>query len=723
MDFSPALQTFRDESNGLLQTMESILLQAEECSPEVEDAHSLFRAAHTIKGSAGMFSFDLVVVFTHEVETLLDRIRNQELELTGDLASLLLESCDHIADLLASYFEHKDEFPDSSVLRARLLSVLNVDDSGSSADIPSGISVPAPNGEVCRDEPSEANDCWHISLRFDPDLLCSGLDPLSMIQFLSTLGELVHVETLDFHLPDIFSLDAEKYYLGFEVALISSASKQDIEDVFEFVWDMGKITILPPRSCLSDYIALIESSNEERLRLGEMLITCGSITEAELRKALEAQQVNDIDIPVGEVLVEQNSLAPPVLDAAIKKQKKNEEKLADQLRQVKVSADRLDQLIDQVGELVIASSAAQLQARQLHDSDMLEAAENQLRLVEEVRDSALRLRMIPIGEIFGRFPRVVRDMAKDIDKNVRLKIIGAETELDKSMVDKISDPLMHLIRNSIDHGIETEEERVALGKPAKGHLCLNAYHSSGGIVIEVSDDGRGLDAEKILAKAVEKKLVSSEADLTVEDIHRLILAPGFSTASAVTNLSGRGVGMDVVKSNVEALRGVMDIESCPGQGTTMRLCLPLTLAIIDGFQVKVGSTVFILPLDVVEECVELPRKSNEHDYFNLRDEVLPVLRLRRKFSIAGREPERENIVVVNFAGRKVGVMVDHLLGECQTVIKPLGPLFAQLSGFSGSTILGTGEVALILDVAQLIRQEIDGAHFSMTIPPTRTDDL
>jgi two-component system chemotaxis sensor kinase CheA len=404
------------------------------------------------------------------------------------------------------------------------------------------------------------------------------------------------------------------------------------------------------------------------------------------------------------MLVDQGMVAPPVVEAALVKQKHNEERRTQEARSIKVPADRLDTLINQVGELVIAGSAVQLHASKARDTELQEAAANLLRLVEDMRDTALRLRMTPIGDVFNRFPRVVRDVSKELGKDIELVINGAEAELDKSMVEKIGDPLMHLVRNSIDHGIESPEARAATDKPPRGRVSLNAYHESGSIVIEVADDGRGLDTARILQKAVERGIVAADANLTEAEIHRLILAPGFSTAETVTNLSGRGVGMDVVKSSIEALRGTLDIASQPGQGTTTRLCLPLTLAIIDGFQVGVGGATFILPLDAVVECIELPQGGDASDYLNLRDQVLPFLRLRQVFELPGEPPPRQNIVVISFAGRKAGIAVDRLDGECQTVIKPLGRLFEQVSGIAGSTILGSGEVALILDVAQLIQQ-------------------
>jgi two-component system chemotaxis sensor kinase CheA len=311
--------------------------------------------------------------------------------------------------------------------------------------------------------------------------------------------------------------------------------------------------------------------------------------------------------------------------------------------------------------------------------------------------------MVPIGTTFSRFQRVVRDMSSELGKDIGLVITGGDTEVDKALVERIGDPLMHLVRNSIDHGIEAAELRAERGKPARGTLRLNAFHDSGSIVIEVQDDGGGIDRDKVLAKAIERGLVEPGANLSDGEIFGLIFEPGFSTAAAISNISGRGVGMDVVKKNVASLRGTIDVESRMGEGSTMRIRLPLTLAIIDGFLVGVGGSSFVVPLDRVVECVELPPGQRNRDYLDLRGEVLPFIRLRSQFSIDGEHPRRENVVVVDYAGIKTGLVVDQLMGEFQTVIKPLGRLFEHVQGVSGSTILGNGGVALIIDVPMLVR--------------------
>jgi two-component system chemotaxis sensor kinase CheA len=723
MDLSQALATFFDESRDLLEQMEEILLRAESNPLDADDMNALFRCAHTIKGSAGMFGLDAVVHFTHDVENALDRLRRGELEFSPELVGLLLESRDHIAALVGATAcgTALEENGNEAALLARLRSFCEVTASASDVAIRPGNVVPqdAPQGSIETGEGQHlGNDHWHLSLRFAREVLQYGFDPMAMIQYLKNFGDIVHLETVADSLPDIHVADAELCYLGFEIAFRSAASKTEIEGVFEFVQEHAQIIILPPHSRMEEFVALIEAAADDRVRLGDLLVTCGSLTEKELRQALDRQARTPDSPKLGEVLLEQGVVQGTVIDAALNKQKKVEEKRSSEAKSVKVPADRLDALIDQVGELVIAGAATQLHARKAHNRELQEVASNLIRLVEDVRDTALRLRMTPIGEVFSRFPRVVRDVSKELGKDIELKISGADSELDKSMIEKIGDPLMHLVRNSIDHGIESPERRAAAGKPARGTVSLNAYHESGSIVIEVADDGGGLDQERILAKAVAKGLVSADANLSPAEIYRLILEAGFSTAEQVTNLSGRGVGMDVVKSNVEALRGSLDIGSVPGQGTTMRICLPLTLAIIDGFQVGVGNSTFILPLDAVVECIELPEGADVADYLNLRGEVLPFVRLRQMFAVTGEAPLRQNIVVVRFAGRKAGIAVDRLFGECQTVIKPLGRLFAGVSGISGSTILGSGEVALILDVSQLVQQAV-GLETRLGGPATR----
>lgn len=718
MSLDLALPTFVEESRELLRDMEGILLGFESDGIEGETLHALFRTAHTIKGSAGLFGLVDIVQFTHVVESVLDRLRNSEISAAAELINLLLNCRDHIAvlvDIVAAGGTCDAAEREQGAALASALDAF-LDHAAAPPDAPASTPAPADGSISSHSGERIGPDHWHLSLRFGPDVLRMGMDPLAFIRFLGTLGSIVHLETVFDPPASLESYDPERCHLGFEIDFHTEASKQEIESVFEFVRDDAQIRILPPHSRIDDYIALIRELPEDMARLGDILVAGGTLTPQELERALQiqARERNSSPEPdprrIGEILVDSGAVAPPVVAAALEKQRRNQERRASEARSVKVPADRLDALIDLVGEVVIAGAAAQLAAGRSRQPALVEATSHLLRLVEDIRDGALRLRMVQIGEVFSRFPRVVRDVSRELGKEIDLRITGAETELDKFMVERIGDPLMHLVRNAIDHAIEPPEARLAAGKPAIGRLSLNAYHESGSIVIEVRDDGRGLDCDRILRKAVEKGLVSPEQTLSTAEIHRLILEPGFSTADAVTNLSGRGVGMDVVKSNVEALRGTLDIESRPWAGTCMRICLPLTLAIIDGFLVTVGASVFIVPLDMVVECIELPPKQAESEscYLNLRGEALPFLRLDRLFEQEHAAAARRNVVVIKCAGRKAGLAVNQLLGQFQTVIKPLGRLFERVRGIAGSTILGSGEVALILDVPQLVQIATDG---------------
>jgi len=707
MSLEAAKATFFEESEDLLRQMEEILLGCEAAPPDNEAVNALFRAAHTIKGSAGLFGFEEVVRFAHTMEHVLDRLRARELDADSELVSLLLSCGDHIGALVADSASNRLPDNETEARGAELLSRLRLHlPALAQAHAPSVRTPPADEAIAASGGGPLGADTWHLSLRFGAEVLRMGLDPLAFIRYLTTLGDIVHLATLGEELPPLESGNPELCFLGFEIDLRSAATRQEIEAVFEFVQDEAKIRLIPPRARTEEYVALIRDMPECAARLGEILVAGGALTRRELDFALQSQAKSGPPPGkrLGEILTDFGVVPPPVINAALEKQKRCEEKRAAEARSVKVPAEKLDLLIDLVGELVIAGAGTQLLAQRSRQGELAESASQVARLVEEVRDAALRLRMVQIGEIFGRFPRVVRDVAKELGKDIELRISGAETEIDKFMVERLGDPLMHLVRNAMDHGLESAEERLAAGKPARGTVSLSATHESGSIVIEVRDDGRGLDRERILRKAWEKGLVSESQSLSEAEIAQLILHPGFSTAQEVTKLSGRGVGMDVVKSSIEAMRGTIEIQSQAGEGTTMRLALPLTLAIIDGFMVAVGGAAFVLPLEMVVECIELPPEpgANGHDYLNLRGQVLPFLRLRDWFEISAKAPRRQNVVVVQCAGKRAGLAVDSLMGECQTVIKPLGVLFEKLRGISGSTILGSGEVGLILDVPQLV---------------------
>ena len=706
------LQTFVVECRELLEQMEEALLIVEQAAEDPEIINAIFRAAHTIKGSAGMFGIDHIVAFTHAAESVLDKVRSGDVAMDAVLAALFIEVHDHLSTLI----NHVAEGLQLSVeidrqgesLIAQLAAYLNgakADQAGHPGEMP---VVHEPKLERERSD-AVGTDHWHLSLRFGREVFRNGMDPFSFVRCLSSLGRIVHLETLIDAIPPAEEMDPESCYLGFEISFDSDADKLAIESIFNFVSGDCLIRILPPRSKASEYQRLILELPEQEMRLGEILVKCGTLTPEELDNILRLQSEcgEQAQRPIGEVLVEQQLVRPPVVQAALEKQQQVKENKKSEANLIRVDADKLDDLINLVGELIIAGAGTNLIARRAGMADLIESTAILSRLVEEVRSSALALRMVQIGGTFNRFQRVVHDVSKELGKDIELVISGAETELDKTVVEKIGDPLTHLVRNSMDHGIESAELRIARGKPAKGRIKLNAYHDAGSIVIEVVDDGAGLNKEKILAKAIERGLVAEGASLSDKEIYNLIFEAGFSTADAVSNLSGRGVGMDVVRRNIQALRGTVDLDSVEGQGSTIRIRLPLTLAIIDGFMVGVGGSAYVIPLDMVVECIELrawAAGEGDGQYLNLRGEVLPYRRLREHFDMEGETVQRENVVVVRYGEHKAGLVVDKLMGEFQTVIKPLGKLFKGEKSIGGFTILGSGEVALIVDVPGLLGQ-------------------
>jgi two-component system chemotaxis sensor kinase CheA len=496
------------------------------------------------------------------------------------------------------------------------------------------------------------------------------------------------VHTLAEAVPALTELDAEDCHLGFEIRLLTKAGREAIEQVFEFAVDDCRIEILEPGAAHARFETLLDERSD-----GD------ADARTRLLAVWQAQGAwNPPPIPDPE-----SAPAAPVLEQRVA----TRDRRTEEARYVKVRADKLDHLIDLIGELVIAGSGAQMVADTEGSPAFLEATQRVADLVQATRDGALALRMVPVGETFARFQRVVRDTAKQLGKDIELVVTGGDTELDKSMVERIGDPLMHLVRNSLDHGIETGEERLRAGKPATGRLALHAYHEAGSIVIEVSDDGRGLDRDRILAKARERGLLEVGNEPSDTEVWQLIFAPGFSTKDAVTDLSGRGVGMDVVKRNIESLRGHISLATTHGRGTTTQIRLPLTLAMIDGFLARVGSVHYVLPLAVVSECIDVPPECRASGgattgTFDLRGEVLAWLDLAPFYGVVPAEGARRSLIVVRDGSTRIGLVVDRLLGEHQTVIKPLAPMFRPLQALAGSTILGSGDVALVLDIQGLV---------------------
>ncbi len=702
-----ALPAFISEAHEQIQQLEQLLLQLEDAPGDRDLLDALFRCAHTIKGSAGIFGLDRVVNFTHHVETLLDRLREGQLALTPGLSTLLLQSNDQIRLLVSAAQDPLADGPEAE--RARNDIVQRLADAGDTA--PAAARPPASADAA---EPLTGTRHWHISVRFGAETFRNGMDPLAVLNYVRGLGAVPRMACDALAIPAIDALDPERCHLAFEFGLDTDATREEIESAFSFVRDDCTLHLIEPGAKPEDFVALI-AAMPDHPRLGDILVAVGAITRLQLAQGLQSQAEGAASAghapPLGEVLQARTGLSPKVVAAALQKQQRDGAAgtgptPGDDNRFIRVQADRLDEVINLLGELVIAGAGASLLARQSRQGSLIEANQQITRLIEEIRNGTLQLRMVPIGETFARFRRVVRDTAAELGKDVVLEIVGGETELDKSVVERIADPLMHLVRNALDHGLEAPEERAAAGKPAQGRLTLSACHEAGGILIRISDNGRGIQRDKVLQRAWERGLVERGVEPPEAEVLKLIFEAGFSTAERVTNLSGRGVGMDVVRRNIEALRGSVAISSRPGEGSCIEIRLPLTLAIIDGFLVGVGTSKFIFPLEVVVEVIENRPTETALDAHGcscveLRGQMLPVVSLRTLYALDSPVPERSSVVVVRAGTHRYGVMVDVLLGQHQTVIKPLGRMFRSLRGMSGSSILGTGEVALIFDAHSL----------------------
>jgi two-component system chemotaxis sensor kinase CheA len=702
-----AMPAFISEAAEQIEAIETLLLELEEQPDNRELLDSLFRCAHTVKGSAGIFGLNRVVEFTHHVETLLDKMRDGAIGLSPAISTLLLQCNDQIKFLVDTAADESADTPDQKEIRADLviqLKALTESDSGTKDEVQQPDTAPVTDG-------SEGGlKIWKISARFGPDTFRNGMDPLSIARYLGTLGTIKSVRCGADTVPPLVNLNPESCYLSFFMDLETAANRDDIEGAFSFVLDDCELDVVAPETQQQKMTRAIEEMPETP-RLGDMLVAVGAVTQDKLEQVLSTQKQTP-GMPVvgkpkiGDLLEAQAGVAPEVVAAALGKQQKIREAAPSEERYIRVQADRLDAVINLLGELVIAGAGATLLARESRQIALVEANLHMNSLIEEIRNGTLGLRMVPVGETFSRFRRVVRDTASSLGKEVNFEIVGGDAELDKSMVEKIADPLMHLVRNSLDHGLEPPQERVAAGKPATGKLVLSAKHETGAILIRIEDDGRGINRERVLQRAWNRGLIEQGVVPSDDTINMMIFEPGFSTAEQVTNLSGRGVGMDVVRRNIEALRGSIRLNSNPGKGLQVDIRLPLTLAIIDGFLVGVGKSKFVLPLESVVEVIESGGQHVKVDAsgrhcMELRGAVLPVVRLRTLYSVESNLPSRVSVVVVNSVRGQYGIEVEVLLGQNQTVIKPLGRLFKTLRGISGSSILGNGEVALILDVGSL----------------------
>jgi two-component system chemotaxis sensor kinase CheA len=653
----------------------------------------VFRALHTIKGSGAMAGFDDIAAFTHDVETVFDLVRNEKLGVTKTLVDLTLRAGDRIRSML----DGSDGGPAVGTSGAgeitNALRQLIAEPADPAVPVLTKV-LPATDDEL-----EQVEKTYRISMRPVLEIFSRGANPVLMLNELREMGEcttIAHTEAI----PDLEDIDPEKCHISWDVILTTRRGVNAIKDVFIFVEDECELAI----EVIDDPGP--EGDDAPQKRIGEILIERGFVTRDDLRKALGDQK------RIGELLVEKGLVAPGRVESALAEQEHikavhSKHQQEEQASSIRVPAERLDALVNLVGEMVTVQARLSQTVASMGHAELLSISEEVERLTAELRDNTMGIRMLPIGTTFSKFKRLVRDLSAELGKDILLVTDGGETELDKTVIERLNDSLVHLIRNCIDHGIEPPEVREAAGKPGQGTVHLSAMHSGASVLIHITDDGAGLDADAIRSKAVERGLMAAETELSEKELFSLISAPGFSTARRVTSVSGRGVGMDVVKRSIDALRGSIEISSQKGIGTTITLKLPLTLAIIDGLLVKVGDGRYVLPLSVVEECIELTREdlatAHGRNIAHVRGEIVPYILLRERFEIDGNAPEVQQIVITESPGGKVGFVVDQVIGEHQTVIKNLGKVYRNVNAISGATILGDGKVALIMDVAKLVQ--------------------
>ncbi len=705
IDMAQFHQVFFEESFEGLDIMESGLLGMQPGEADSEEINAIFRAAHSIKGGAGTFGFMDISAFTHIMETLLDEMRDGRRDVTSDAIDVLLKSVDILRHMMTAT-QDGDEI-DTDVVKSQqteLERILASDASGTAND--------AGNGEGAGDNesaPAETPDTsgssdeivgWKIVFNPHDTILRSGNDPYRIIRELSELGETEVICDTD-QLPDLKDFDVENYHLSWEIRLNAAVEQQAINDIFDWVEDDCDMAIIP----------IAGASTGASTGTGSP----ASAVPADSSQSQSADAATAESKPAAET--EPAPTSAPAPATAAKQAAKPAAKSGGAKGgggSIRVDTAKIDSLINMVGELVITQSMLGMLGEDFDMSrvEKLNEGLSQLeRHTRELQESVMQIRMLPISFTFSRFPRLVHDLSSKMGKKIELEMIGEETEVDKTVIEKIGDPLVHLVRNSLDHGIEMPEDRVAAGKPETGKIQLIASHKGGNIVIEIRDDGRGLNRDKILSKAIEKGVISDAGNLSDKQIYELIFEAGFSTADQVSDVSGRGVGMDVVRRNINELGGGIEIESTQGQGSAIIIRLPLTLAILDGQSIKVGDETYIVPLVSIVESIQckpemLNMVAGKGETFKLREAYLPIIRMHEVFGV--ENPQSTNItegllVVVEGDGQRCGLFVDELLGQHQVVIKSLETNYKKVDGTSGATILGDGSVALILDIPDLMR--------------------
>lgn len=716
---------FLEEASDLLEKLEDHLLKLEQSPDDADTIAAVFRTMHTIKGSAGMFGFNAVSRFTHQAENTFDEVRNGRVAVNSELITLTLNARDHIRNMLSEPNSPElAEETESLISQFQVYLLENALDGSKPAktEVANSVEKASPQVEEKKTTTNMGDEVisfnansvqeaekpktpqkiqedvpeitYRISFEPDLDVFMNGTKPHSLISELAEMGE---VSIIPFYssIPSLKEIDPTKCYMSWDIILTTTKSVNDIQDVFMFLDNSSKVEVKK--------VADSNQDSHAPKRLGEILIEKNLVTQDEITAAIGVQK------PLGQILTEKKVVSVEDVQAALVEQKhlreQKERKNQEQNSQtIKVNSLKLDRLIDLVGELVTFNARLNQLSGGLHSPILSTLSEQGERLILELRDTTMDMRMLPIGTIFSRFRRLVRDLSSETQKNIELITEGAETELDKTVIEKLNDPLVHLIRNSVDHGVEPPDARVAKGKAPQGKVTLKAQHAGAFVLITIEDDGAGLDLEKIRKKAIDKGLISANDELSESQTADLIFMPGFSTADKVTSISGRGVGMDVVKRDIATLGGSVSISTKKGIGTKFTLKIPLTLAIIEGILVKVGDNSYVLPLSNVLECLKFQTSLPESKFCStakIREDMVPFIDLRNFFGIKTERPTQQQIVMVTDQDSKIGIVIDKVIGNYQTVIKPLGKLYHNVQGISGATILGDGSVALILDIYKL----------------------
>jgi len=695
VDLTQFIPSFLEESFEGLELMESSLLNLEQGDDET--INSIFRAAHSIKGGAGTFGFDNVTEFTHLVETLLDEMRDGRRSIEQADVELLLKSVDCMRLLLEAIRDEVECEQDKIIETSKLLAIAldgNSSENSQTTDSTAESSEESQaESNTGNNDNAEGSNSWQIEFIPEHHLVQTGNDPLLLFNALSDLGE-VSIKANCKDVPALNDIDSEELYITWQLTLTSNASENDIREIFEWVEDECQLNITKEQT--EQTAPPVEGPKSESI----------------------AEPLAESNLSPTDNTSENPTPTPSENDSIIKD--KSVTKTKPDVGSIRVGVDKVDSLINLVGELVITQS---MLSELGNDFDLTKierltsGLEQLLQNTKELQESVMRIRMLPISFAFNRFPRLVHDLSKKTGKDIELILKGEQTELDKTVMEQIGDPLVHLVRNAVDHGIEPSEVRIANGKSEKGTITLDAYHQGGNIVIEINDDGGGIDRKAVFDKALEKGIVDANSTLSDSQVFDLIFEPGFSTAKELSDISGRGVGMDVVKKNIQSLGGRIQVESEPGKGSTFKVNLPLTLAILDGQLVKVGSEVYIIPLITIVESLQtqsdlINRVSGDMVLYRLREDNVPVIPIYQLFNIASDNEKIENalLVVVEADGQKVGLLVDDLLAQQQVVIKSLNDNYQQVEGISGATILGDGSVAMILDIPGMIQMALKKAQ-------------